>query len=109
MYCVRSIFIMKRKKTSQDELTDYELVFQSLSNASRRHILSCLSQNGGPMQGGEIADKLSIAWSTTTEHLQNLTKAKLVSVKRQGRYQIYEINLKRLEIVCDWVNEIKSN
>ena len=99
---------MKKIAVSKKELGEYEEVFRALAHASRRHIIVCLSQKGGPMLGGEIADQLSCSWPTTTGHLQTLEKAELVTVKKQGREQIYEINKTRFEIVEKWLKVVKG-
>jgi DNA-binding transcriptional ArsR family regulator len=99
---------MKKIAVSKKELGEYEEVFRALAHASRRHIIVCLSQKDGPMLGGEIAEQLDCSWPTTTGHLQTLEKAGLVTVKKQGREQIYEINKARLEIVEKWLKDVKS-
>lgn len=99
---------MKKIAVSKKELGEYEEVFRALAHASRRHIIVCLSQKGGPMLGGEIADQLSCSWPTTTGHLQTLEKAELVTVKKQGREQIYEINKTRFDIVEKWLKDVKG-
>lgn len=96
---------MKKIAVSKKELGEYELVFWALAHASRRHIIFCLSQKDGPMLGGEIAEQLDCSWPTTTGHLQTLEKAGLVTVKKQGREQIYTINTARFEIIQRWVKD----
>ncbi len=95
---------MKKIAVSKKELGEYEEVFRALAHASRRHIIVCLSQKGGPMLGGEIAEQLSCSWPTTTGHLHTLEKAGLVTVRKQGREQIYELNRNRLKIVETWID-----
>lgn len=97
---------MKKIAVSKKELGEYEEVFRALAHASRRHIIVCLSQKGGPMLGGEIAEQLDCSWPTTTGHLQSLEKAGLVTVKKQGREQIYELCTDRFKIIKDWVKNI---
>jgi len=95
---------MKKIAVSKKELGEYEEVFRALAHASRRHIIVCLSQKDGPMLGGEIAEQLSCSWPTTTGHLQTLEKAGLVAVKKQGREQLYTLNLDRLDVVQSWIS-----
>jgi DNA-binding transcriptional ArsR family regulator len=99
---------MKKIAVSKKQSDEFEAVFFALSHPSRRHILLCLSQKNGPMLGGEIADLLSCSWPTTTSHLQNLEKAGLVTVEKQGREQLYEINAKRLDIVLKWISKVRG-
>lgn len=96
---------MRKTAVSKKKLGEYEEVFRALAHASRRHIIVCLSQNG-PMLGGEIAEQLDCSWPTTTGHLQTLEKAELVTVRKQGREQIYELNRNRLNVVNAWIDSV---
>jgi DNA-binding transcriptional ArsR family regulator len=55
------------------------------------------------MTSGEISDRFSCAWPTTTRHLRKLEKAGLVAVERSGREWIYSLNRERLTIVAEWL------
>ena len=94
--------------TSKKQLDDYEAVFWALAHASRRHIIVCLAKDG-PMLGGQLADQLACSWPTTTGHLQTLEKAGLVTVRRDGREQIYKLNRARLHIVESWLKLIRDH
>ena len=94
---------MKKISRAEQELTEFEEVFWSLAHASRRHILVVLNSRGGKMSAGDIADRFSCSWPTTTRHLKVLEKAGLVHVTREGREQIYEINRNRLEVANKWL------
>ena len=98
---------MKKIALSKKELDEYEAVFFALSHPTRRHILICLSQKEGPMLGGEIADQFSYSWPTITGHLNTLEKAGLVSAEKNGREQLYKINLPRLQIIEKWIARLK--
>ena len=98
---------MKKIAVSKKELGEYEEVFRALAHASRRHIIVCLSQKDGPMLGGEIAEQLDCSWPTTTGHLQTLEKAGLVTVRKQGREQIYELNRDRLSVIESWIKVVR--
>ncbi len=56
------------------------------------------------MSAGDIADRFSCSWPTTTRHLKVLEKAGLVQVKREGRVQIYELNRNRLGVAKKWLS-----
>ncbi len=99
---------MKKIAASKKELDEFEAIFRALAHASRRHIIVCLRQKDGPMLGGEIADQLDCSWPTTTGHLQALENAGLVTVRKQGREQIYELNRSRLKVVIRWLNSLSS-
>ncbi len=99
---------MKKIAVSKKELGEYEEVFRALAHASRRHIIVCLSQKDGPMLGGEIAEQLDCSWPTTTGHLQTLERAGLVTVRKQGREQIYELARNRFNIVKKWLESVAA-
>lgn len=94
---------MKKISRAETELAEFEKVFWALSHASRRHVLVVLNSRGGKMPAGDIADRFSCSWPTTTRHLKVLEKAGLVQVTREGREQIYEINRNRLEVAKKWL------
>jgi DNA-binding transcriptional ArsR family regulator len=48
------------------------------------------------MTAGELANRFSHSWSTTTRHLQRLEAAGLVAVEKAGRERLYSIDLNRL-------------
>jgi len=66
--------------------------------------LLVLQFRGGKMTAGEIADRFSCRWPTTTRHLRELERADLVRVERRGRERIYHLNAQRLRTVTgDWL------
>ena len=81
------------------ELDELEAVFGALANEHRRHILVTLHARGGAMTAGELADRFSHSWSTTTRHLQRLVSAGLVHVERSGRERRYTLDATHLRTV----------
>lgn len=89
---------------AEKELDDLEAVFKGLAHSSRRHILVVLNARGGSMTAGEIAERFSCSWPTTTRHLRVLQTADLVMVERQGREWVYILNTQKLQrVVGDWL------
>ncbi|MGH9250724.1 MAG: ArsR/SmtB family transcription factor [Acidimicrobiales bacterium] len=78
------------------ELDELEAVFGALANGHRRHILVTLHARGGAMTAGELADRFSHSWSTTTRHLQRLEAAGLVRVEKAGRERRYTLDADHL-------------
>jgi DNA-binding transcriptional ArsR family regulator/catechol 2,3-dioxygenase-like lactoylglutathione lyase family enzyme len=64
-------------------------VLTALANDGRRRILREIASRGGEMTSGQIAERFSTAWSTTTRHLAVLRDAGLVSVEKRGRERVY--------------------
>jgi DNA-binding transcriptional ArsR family regulator len=55
------------------------------------------------MTSGEIADRFSCSWPTTSRHLRKLEAAGLVAVERSGREWIYRLNRDRLGVLAQWL------
>lgn len=94
----------KSRSSADRRLADYEAVFAALDSPVRRQILMILHFRGGQMTSGEIADRFSCAWPTTSRHLRRLEDAGLVSVEVSGREWTYRLNRKRLAVVSEWLD-----
>jgi DNA-binding transcriptional ArsR family regulator len=94
---------------AEQELHDLDVVFAALAHPSRRQILLVLKLRGGAMTAGEIADRFSCKWPTTTRHLRALEGAGLLTVRKEGRERLYELNRARLlDVVTGWLNWFRS-
>ena len=71
------------------------LVFKALADPTRRQVLQLLKD--GPMKAGEIADHVSVAKPTLSDHLALLRQAELVSSEKNGTSITYWINASVLE------------
>jgi DNA-binding transcriptional ArsR family regulator len=93
-----------RKSDPRQSIESCEAVFRALANSSRRQILLILRFRGGRMTAGEIADRFSCRWPTTTRHLRVLESAGLVRVSKRGRERIYELQDRHLlQTTQDWL------
>jgi DNA-binding transcriptional ArsR family regulator len=95
---------LKSPSNAKDRLAAYEAVFSALNSPVRRQILLILRTRGDHMTSGEIADRFSCAWPTTTRHLRKLEASGLVAVERSGREWVYRLNRERLEIASEWLS-----
>ena len=77
---------------AEKQLQTLDRLFAALSHSSRRQILLVLKLRGGSMTAGEIAERFSCKWPTTTRHLGALKSAGLISARKQGRERLYELN-----------------
>jgi DNA-binding transcriptional ArsR family regulator len=50
------------------------------------------------MTAGELAERFSHSWSTTTRHLQRLESAGLVHVEKVGRERRYTLDAEHLRV-----------
>ncbi len=91
------------------EIRQTETVFHALAHMQRRQILLVLRFRGGEMTAGEIAERFSCSWPTTTRHLKILERAKLLRVTKQGRERVYKLDLPKLRITVgkwlDWFDD----
>jgi DNA-binding transcriptional ArsR family regulator len=93
----------------EKELEDLERVFKALAHASRRQVLIVLNARGGSMTAGEIANRFSCTWPTTSRHLRILEQAGLVRVDKRGREWLYLLESERLQrVVGDWLDWFDS-
>jgi DNA-binding transcriptional ArsR family regulator len=89
---------------AEKELLSLDAIFAALAHPSRRQILLILKLRGGTMTAGDIAERFSCKWPTTTRHLQALVDADLISVRKEGRERLYELNAERLtNVVSGWL------
>ena len=93
----------KSASSADKRLADYEAVFAALDSAARRQILLILHFRGDRMTAGEIADRFSCTWPTTSRHLRKLETAGLVEVERAGREWMYRLNRRRLGVAGEWL------
>jgi DNA-binding transcriptional ArsR family regulator len=69
-------------------------VFESLSSGVRLDVYRLLVKQGvDGMVAGEIAATLDIPPTNLSFHLKALTRAELLSVEQEGRYQRYRANI----------------
>jgi DNA-binding transcriptional ArsR family regulator len=61
------------------------------------------------MTAGELADRFSHSWSTTTRHLQRLEAAGLVHVEKRGRERRYTLDSEHLHTVTSRYLDVFPN
>lgn len=92
------------------DLDRLESVFAALAHPTRRQILTVLRARGGTMSSGDLADRFSCAWPTTTRHLGVLAGAGLVTVTRHGRQRHYHLESRALvETAGGWIERFSGD
>lgn len=95
---------MEGRRDGIAEVEELEAVFKALAHPSRRHILVTLRARGDRVNAGQIAERFSCSWPTTTRHLRVLEEAGLVRVHKHGRERYYQLDKGRLErVVGAWL------
>ncbi len=77
-------------------------VFDAIAHPTRRHLLGRL-RAGGPANLGALAKGLPMSRQAVTKHLDVLTDAGLVRVRRSGRDRLHELDPSPLRELDDWL------
>lgn len=82
-------------------------IFQALANESRLAILRFLVQNTGQeYQSGYLAEHFNLAKSNISFHLNQLSSADLVTLRREGQFHFYAANTKQVRAFADQIQSI---
>lgn len=80
-----------------------DVVFDALSNSTRRKVLEQLSL--GPATVSELAAPFDMKLPSFVQHLSVLEQSRLVRSRKRGRVRTYEIVPERFKIAEDWLSE----
>ncbi len=81
-------------------------VFHALADPTRRVILSLVALQA--MTPGAIAEKFDAARQTISKHIQILAECELLTTSQAGREIFYQLNLKKLKEVGDWLDPYRK-
>lgn len=77
-------------------------VFNAIAEPRRRDVLAVL-MGGREHAVGDVVRALGMPQPAVSKHLRVLLEVGVVSVTRQGRHRLYQLNAKELKPVHDWV------
>jgi DNA-binding transcriptional ArsR family regulator len=80
---------------------DLSLIFQALSDPTRRDILARLAQ--GPVTVSDLARPPGFALPTVMRHLDVLENADLISTTKTGRTRLCSVRPDALRLPADWL------
>lgn len=80
---------------------DLDLVFQALSDPTRRGILGMLRQ--GEHSTGSLAEAFPMTRPAVSRHLRVLYEAGVIDRRKEGRNQIYTLAPEALQDARDWL------
>ncbi len=78
----------------------------ALGDPTRRHVFELLRT--GPRSVGELAAELPVSRPAVSQHLRVLEDARLVSHRRQGTRNLYELDAAGVVVLRDWVDAFWS-
>jgi DNA-binding transcriptional ArsR family regulator len=81
---------------------DLSLIFQALSDPTRRAMLAQLGQ--GPLPVSDLADPTGFALPTVLRHLAVLEAAALIVTTKTGRVRICAARTETLTAATDWLD-----
>jgi DNA-binding transcriptional ArsR family regulator len=84
-----------------NQMAELNLVFQALSDPTRRAVLERLSR--GPTATSELAQPFKMALPSFLQHLDVLQKCRLVQSRKSGRVRTYELAPNTLKAAEDWM------
>lgn len=74
----------------------------ALGDPTRRHVFELL--RSGPRSVGELAGDLPVSRPAVSQHLRVLEEAGLVTHRRQGTRNLYELDSAGVRVLRDWID-----
>jgi DNA-binding transcriptional ArsR family regulator len=81
-------------------------VFHAIAHPARRAIL--LSLKEGEQAASDLAEPFHMTFAAISQHLRVLEEAELVSVRRDGRRRLYQLEPRPLRDVVGWIDEFAA-
>jgi DNA-binding transcriptional ArsR family regulator len=82
-------------------------VFSAIAEPRRRQIIDLLLRRGS-LAVGTIVLALGLPQPVVSKHLGVLREACIVSVSKQGRSRVYDLNPDQLQPIRDWVRTLEQ-
>ncbi|HJS06246.1 MAG TPA: metalloregulator ArsR/SmtB family transcription factor [Pirellulales bacterium] len=82
-------------------------VFNAIAEPRRRHIVELLARRGA-LAVGTLVAALALPQPAVSKHLGVLRKVGVVSVTRQGKQRVYNLEASKLKTVHDWVKRFEE-
>lgn len=86
--------------------TNLDLMFQALSDPTRRAMIDRLSR--GPASVSELAKPFDMSLPAVVQHLQALENSGLVSSQKVGRVRTVQIQPDALSLAEQWINDRRT-
>ena len=86
---------------------DYDAIFYSLADATRRDMLRRLI-DARELTVGELAKKYRLTFAAISKHLKVLEKARLINKRKDGRMQLVSLNPFALKSVEEYIRQYEA-
>ena len=83
-------------------------VFNAIAEPKRRQIVEVLARRGALAVGALVAT-LGLPQPAVSKHLGVLRQVGIVSVTKQGRERLYQLEAKELKTVHDWAQKFEQH
>jgi DNA-binding transcriptional ArsR family regulator len=93
---------------AEARLTKAAPVFAALGDATRLRVVARLCADG-PLSITQLSEGAAVTRQAITKHLETLSAAGLVRDRRHGRERIWELELKRLELAQNCLDQISEH
>lgn len=77
-----------------------------LGDATRRSILERLAE--GPLNVGQITDRVTVTQSAVSQHLRVMKKAGLVTEEARGTRRVYRLDPRGIAEMREWLDNVWS-
>jgi DNA-binding transcriptional ArsR family regulator len=81
-------------------------VFQAIADPTRRAILSLIALQA--MTPNALAEHFDSSRQAVSKHIQILSECKLIKQKQDGREIHYQLNLKKMKEIADWLEPFRK-
>lgn len=81
---------MSAREFKDNIYSEIASVSKALANPHRLEIIELLAQGPSPVE--YVADQANLSVASASHHLQMLKKARLVSMKKKGKYRLYSLS-----------------
>jgi DNA-binding transcriptional ArsR family regulator len=81
--------------------------FNAIAEPRRRQLVEVLAKRGA-LSVGDLVATLRLPQPTISKHLGVLREVGVVTVEKQGRQRVYELQAEKLKEIHDWVRAFES-
>ncbi len=93
-------------KRKNETISQLDLVFQALSDTTRREMVQHLSRDERTI--GQLAEPFAMSMPAVTKHVKVLVEAGLVSKRRRGKFIVCRLETEQLASATSWLEKQRA-